>query len=92
MNQFEEIKDQVSKKKKIFASLALGVLVLAIPFGVRLIQQQQELRSMAGGETPIEFVKDKNVTCDAQGNCTTTSQTVQVNLRSRLGPQPTTTP
>lgn len=97
MYQFDQISEQVNKKKKIFTALAVGVLVLAIPFAVTLIQQQQALRSKASTGNEIEFVRDTNVNCNSAGSCTSTSKTIKVNLRSPLGPQmgdvtPTPTP
>lgn len=58
--------------------------MLAIPLGVRLIQQQQKLKSKAAGD-PITF-SGPSVSRDASGQFITTDPNVQVELRSPLGP------
>lgn len=74
--------DNVLTKRNVIALLVLGVLALAIPIGVKLVQQQQQLRSKAVSQTPeIRFV-GPNVSCDTAGNCTTTSTTVELELSS----------
>lgn len=73
-----------SSKKKILAMLAVAILLLAIPFGVKLVQQQQEIRSKASASNPINFIGEE-VKCEASG-CTTKSSTVKVELTSPFGP------
>ncbi len=84
MNQFDSIKEQTSKRKNVLTALMVVAAILIIPFGVKLIQQQQELKSKAANDS-IQFAGD-SVKCDTAGKCTTTSKTVQVQLRSPLGP------
>jgi len=72
-------------KRNIITFLIIGILLLAIPVGVKLVQEQQLLKSKATG-TEIQFVPDDNVSCDSGGNCATTDPTVQIELRSPLGP------
>lgn len=70
-------------KRNIIALVVLVVLAVAIPIGLRLVQQQQQLRSRASvGSTTggVQFVQDTNTSCDADRNCTTTSDTVQIQL------------
>lgn len=68
-------------KRNIIALVVLVVLAVAIPIGLRLVQQQQQLRSRASTTTGgVQFVQDGNTTCDPDRNCTTTSDTVQIQL------------
>lgn len=75
-------------KKNIIALLIMGVLVLAIPIGLKLAQKQQQLKSRAsGGQAGITFT-GPNVSCDSGGSCTTKSASVEVDLVSPDGLPP----
>lgn len=91
----EEQTNQVFTKKNIISFLVIGILLLSIPFGVRLALEQTQLRSRAAVNV-ITFVQGDTVACKTVNNkeeCTTTSDTVPVELRSPLGPPgPTYTP
>ncbi|OGE20503.1 hypothetical protein A3A14_00710 [Candidatus Daviesbacteria bacterium RIFCSPLOWO2_01_FULL_43_38] len=74
-------------RKNIIALLAVGILFLSVPFAVKLVQEQQELRSKASGGDVINFT-GPGVEC--KGNeCTTTEATINIELRA---PAPTTAP
>lgn len=83
-NTFEQLGNKFLSKKNILALLALGVLVLSIPFAVNLLQQQQWLKSRAA-QAEIKFT-GPNVKVDDYGNYTTTDPVVQVELSSPFGP------
>lgn len=88
-----ESENQLFTKKNIITFLLLGILVLAIPIAVILVQKQQELRSRAAGEV-VTFSGD-GVACDSSG-CKTNSSTVDITFNSPYGafgtPAPTATP
>lgn len=76
-------------KRNIIALVVLVLMVAAIPVGVYLAKQQQQLKSRADQGvtgTPIRFVTGSNLTCDSSGNCSTTSDTFELDLNSPLGP------
>ena len=77
--------DRLKDRKVILTLLLLGVLLLSIPFAVKLAQEQQWLKSRAVGENPIEFTGTGG-SCDNQGKCAAKNNAVRVNLRSPLGP------
>lgn len=80
--------NQIFTKKNIISFLVIGILLLSIPFGVKLALEQTQLRSRAA-VVPITFVAGDTVSCKTVNNreeCTTTSDTVPVELRSPLGP------
>lgn len=84
----EEQTTQIFTKKNIISFLVIGILLLSIPFGVRLVIEQTQLRSRAAAD-PITFVPSETVACKTVNNrqeCTTTSDTVSIELRSPLGP------
>lgn len=64
--------------------LVIGIAVLVIPAAYRLLQTNQIFRSRAAGEV-VTFVGN-NISKDAEGNITTSSDTVGIELRSPLGP------
>jgi len=70
-------------KKNIIMALGIGVLLLSIPFAVSMLQQRQELRSRASSDV-IKF-SGPGVECKGD-ECTTSSTTVQIELRA---PAPT---
>lgn len=74
-------------KRNIISFLIIAVLLLAIPFSLKLIQQRQNIKSKATSD-PISFATggSTGVTCDGSGNCTTTNTTVQVELRAPAPP------
>lgn len=84
----EEQTKQFFTKKNIISFLVIGILLLSIPFGVRLALEQTQLRSRAAGNE-ITFVTGDTVACtttNGKETCTTTSDTVPVELRSPFGP------
>ena len=73
---------QLLSRKNIIAILAVGILFLSVPFAVKLVQQQQELRSKASGGDVINFT-GPGVQC--QGNeCTTTEATINIELKAPI--------
>lgn len=85
-----DLKELLANKKNLLGLIILIVIIIAIPLTVRLVRQQQELRSKALETDPVHFVTTNGVTLDAQGYKTTNPQ-VQIQLRSPLGP-PVNTP
>lgn len=80
--------DKLFSKKNIISYLILAIIILAIPIGVRLAQQQTQLRSLATGDE-IKF-SGTGVTCDPNAasnevGCKTTSGTVKIELTSPFG-------
>lgn len=73
-------------KRNIIALIIFVLLLIAIPLGVYLAQKTQifKPRATVGEASPtpeIKFRPNANVSCDANGtNCTTTSDTVEVEL------------
>lgn len=85
--QFYSSENRSLSKKNVITLLLVGIFLLSIPFAVKLVQQQQELRSKASGGDVVNFT-GPGVNC--QGNeCTTTGDTVQIELRA---PVPTSPP
>lgn len=84
--------NKILSKKNITTFLIIGILVLVIPFTVKLVERQQTLKSRAAGENAITFVPGDNIECDASGNCTTTDSTVELELKSPIGPPGTIVP
>jgi len=78
-------------KKNIISFLVIGILMLAIPVGVQLVQKQQALKSKAAGD-PINLV-GPNVKCSQGTNeCVVTDKSFEVELRSPYGPPLAATP
>ncbi|MBI2040239.1 hypothetical protein HYT18_04135 [Candidatus Microgenomates bacterium] len=80
--------DKLFSKKNLITYLILAIIILAIPIGVRLVQQQTQLKSLAA-ESKIEFSGD-GVTCDPSVPssaiaCTTTESTITIELTSPFG-------
>lgn len=70
-------------KRNIITLLLIGIILLAVPAGVRLVEQQQKGKIFAS-EDPIKFTG--NVTCDQDSNdCTTEDPNIQLELNSPLG-------
>lgn len=82
---FAESENKLLTRKNIITFLLVGIMLLVIPVGVQLIQQQQTLKSKAASEASINF-SGEGVECDEAGNCTTTSDTIQIELNSPFGP------
>lgn len=76
----EETNTSILNKKNIITLLIVGIMLLVIPAGVRLMSEQQLFKSKAAAD-PITFT-GPNVSSDKK---TTTSTTVTVELRSPLG-------
>lgn len=75
-------------KKNIITYLILAIIILGIPIGVKLVQQQTQLRSKAAGDE-IKFSGD-GVKCDPNAasnevGCSTTNPTVRVQITSPFG-------
>jgi len=77
----EEINKSILNKKNIISLLIIGIMVLVIPAGVRMVGEQQLLRSKAAAE-PITFTGN-SVSPDKR---TTSSTFLTVELRSPMGP------
>ncbi len=77
----EETNASILTKKNIIAILIIGIILLIIPVGVKLVSERQLLRSRAAAD-PITFT-GPDVSSD---KTTTNSTTVTVELRSPLGP------
>ena len=80
--------DKLLSKKNIITYLILAIIILGIPIGVRLAQQQTQLKSLAA-EAKIEF-SGEGVKCDPNAasnevGCTTTSDTIRIELTSPFG-------
>lgn len=81
----EELKQEFLTKKNTITFLLLGILVLSLPLAVNLLKQQQILRSKASEEPPIIF-KGSSVSGNIQSGFTATDSTIQVEIRSPMGP------
>lgn len=80
--------EELLSKKNIITFLILAILILAIPLSVSLLKQQV-LKARATGQE-IKF-SGTGVTCDPNAapnevGCTTTSQTIRIELTSPFGP------
>ena len=74
-------------KKTIIGVLIAGILILAIPLTVKLVQTQLQLKSRASGNE-ISFPDTDTHSQKCQGNvCTTTKADIQIQLDSPYGPQ-----
>ncbi|MDO8638035.1 MAG: hypothetical protein Q7R43_00540 [Candidatus Daviesbacteria bacterium] len=71
-------------KKSIITFLMIGIVLLAIPFSVKYLQQTNILKTRATGDE-ITFIGD-NISCDEAGVCKATDTKFQVLLKSPLGP------
>ena len=81
--------ENLFSKKHIIYLLLLLIVVVAIPLGVKLVQQQQQLRSQATGEGTITPVGE-GVNCS--GNiCTTTTKQLQLDIKAMAGFTPSAT-
>lgn len=73
-------------RKDIISFIVLGLLIIAIPIGIKLLQNQQILKSKAATEKII--FSGTGVNCSGT-TCTTTSPTIDIGVSSTLGlPQP----
>lgn len=78
----EETNNTLFTKKNILTLLIIFIALLIIPVGVKLVQEQQQLKSRAGGAATINFT-GSNVDSDKK---TTTSPDVEVELRAPWPP------
>lgn len=78
----EETDNKLLTKKNIISLLIICIILLIIPVGVKLAQQQQQLRLRAANPVEIIFSGD-NVSADKK---TTTSPEVEVELRAPWPP------
>lgn len=76
---YSQVENKFLSKKNIIAILVVGILFLSIPFAVKMVQQQQTIRSKASATDVINFT-GSGVNCD-KDPCTTTSKTIQIELR-----------
>lgn len=74
-------------KRNIISFLVIGIMLAAIPVAVRLVKEQQQLKSKAASTAGIIFTGDK-VKQDSSGNYTTTSPDLQIKVTSPFGPGP----
>lgn len=79
---FNQPENNRLSKKNIVTFLVVGILFLSIPFAVKLVQQQQTIRSRAGSD-PVTF-SGPGVKCTGD-ECTTTSSEIKVELLSPFG-------
>ncbi len=81
-------------KKNLTSLLLLGIIILGLPIGIRLLKQQQILKSRATESSePIRFIASDTEFQQTQGNnntWATTDPNISFNLYSPLGPQGTT--
>lgn len=79
----DTIKSLLSGRKNTIAIIILAVLVVGIVVGVRLVQQQTQLKSKAASTAEIKFVGG-NVSsgCSTVGDtsCTATSRDIQLEI------------
>lgn len=83
-------------RKNIITFLLVGISLLVIPVGVKLVQEQQVLKSKATGNEVVFVPKEGVVECSKSGECVTKDIKVEVNLTSPFGEPgdllPTATP
>jgi predicted negative regulator of RcsB-dependent stress response len=77
----EENQNKLLTRKNIITILIIGIIILAIPVGVKLSQESQVFKSRAAADT-ITF-SGTGVSTD---KTTTTTPNVTVELKSPLGP------
>lgn len=65
--------------------MVLAVMILAIPVGVSLLQQQTQLKSKATGTAGVTTVIDDKDKCPGESNCTTNPQ-INLTITSPYGP------
>lgn len=76
--------DKLFTKKNIISYLILAIMVVGIPFGVKLVQTQQQLKSQAAAD-PITF-RGTGVSCPTVGGeCSATEPQIEVVLESPFG-------
>src|SRR3990167_2791342 len=74
------------KSKKVLINLlVLGILVLALPLGIKLIREQQIIKSRATEQPPVKFIEGEN-TFQRNGQWMATRPQVTLELTSPLGP------
>lgn len=89
MDDFLDSSDNLFTKKNLISLLILAIMIVAIPIGVKLIQNQQILKSRALAPS-IQFT-GQGVTCNGK-SCVTTQvdstghATVDLEITSPLGP------
>lgn len=79
-------RSETVSRKNLISLLLVGIALFVIPFGVKLVSQQQIFKSRAAEPGEVKFIKGEGVDCDDQGKCVTTGNTVQLELRSPFGP------
>src|ERR1035437_10093471 len=98
-----ELSNFFKNKKNLVNLLILGILILAIPFGLNLLKKQQIIKSRATGDPIIFVAAPPNVYQKPDGSWVTKVATVSMHITSPLGspasttvptstPSPTTTP
>lgn len=84
--EFPNGSQKLFSKKNLISYLMLAIIILAIPLTVKLVQEQQILKSRAQAGPPIKFT-GTGVDC-SRPECTSTSATLDIELLSPLGPPP----
>lgn len=74
--------ENIFSRKNLIPLLFLAILILAIPLGLKLVQQTQQLTSKAAGDIKIT---GEGVSCTGN-ECTTTSPNFKIELDSPFGP------
>lgn len=78
----EETDNKLFTKKNIISLLIIGIILLIIPVGVKLAQQQQQFRSQAANPVQIIFT-GPNVSTDKK---TATTPEIEVQLHAPWPP------
>lgn len=84
--EFPSEAEKLFSKKNLISYLMLAIIILAVPLTVKLVQEQQILKSRAQAAPPIKFT-GTGVDC-SKPECTSTSPTLDIELLSPLGPPP----
>lgn len=82
-----EFLDFFKTKKNLTSLLLLGIIILGLPIGIRLLKQQQILKSRAQREDPIVFVPSETLFQQTDGKWVTTRSNISFKITSPFGPQ-----
>jgi len=85
MEPYQSSEVELFSKKNIITFLIIGILLASIPVGVRLAQEQQQLKSKAAALN-VSFPTSNSLKQDNSGNFTTTSPEIQIRVASPFGP------
>lgn len=79
----DQTENKLLTRKNVITALLIGILLLAVPFTVKLVQTQVQLKSKASAEPPIKFITSDTLNYDSQKKeYTTTSPTFDLELRT----------